>query len=300
MKILLFGKDGQLGRELQRTLLPLGQLVALGRKHADFTRPDTVAKAVAHHRPDVIINPAAYTAVDAAESDADTAHLVNADAVGALAHGAAASGALLVHYSTDYVFDGQKPTPYTEDDETHPLGVYGRTKRDGELAIEASGCNALVFRTSWVYSAHSNNFIRTIQRLAMQRQELSIVADQHGAPTSAELLADVTALAIAAHRRDALPNGLYHLTAAGSTSWYGLAHYVVEAMQRYGVDAALKPEGLRAIPTSEYPTPAARPANSCLNTDKITQALGLHLPDWTVHVDRTLQQLFDPDFSKGK
>lgn len=297
-KIILFGKDGQLGRELQRTLLPLGQVVALGRDQADFTQPATLTDVLTHHQPDIIVNPAAYTAVDAAESDASTARKVNTEAVGVLADWAATSGALLVHYSTDYVFDGNLERPYTEDDVTHPLSVYGTTKRDGERAIETSGCAALVFRTSWVYSAWGNNFIRTMMRLATQRKELSVVADQHGAPTSAELLADVTALAIAAHGTGTLPSGLYHLTARGVTTWHGLARYVVAAMHRSGINALLTPDNIRAIGTHDYPTPAARPKNSRLNTNKLTTALHLTLPNWQIHVDRALQQLFAPEITQ--
>lgn len=297
-KIILFGKDGQLGRELQRTLLPLGQVVALGRDQADFTQPETLTDVLTHHQPDIIVNPAAYTAVDAAESDASTARKVNTDAVRVLADWAARSGALLVHYSTDYVFDGNLDRPYTEDDATHPLSVYGATKRDGERAIETSGCAALVFRTSWVYSAWGNNFIRTMMRLATQRKELSIVADQHGAPTSTELLADVTALAIAAHGTGTLPSALYHLTASGATSWRGLAHYVVSAMHRNGIDALLSPDNIHAIGTRDSPTPAARPKNSRLNTNKLTTVLHLTLPNWQIHTDRALQQLFAPEITQ--
>ncbi len=285
---LLLGKTGQVGWELQRSLLPLGPIIALGREQADLTRPERLAALVARHRPATIVNAAAYTAVDGAETDADTARQVNADAVAALAQAAARHDALLVHYSTDYVFDGRKAGPYKEDDATAPLNVYGHSKRAGELAIAHGAGPALVLRTSWVYSARGHNFVRTISRLAMERDSLSVVNDQHGAPTSALLIADVTALAIAAWRQGVLPAGLYHLSAGGRTSWHGLALQVLHHLHERGSATRLHPDTLRAIPSRDYPTPAARPANSCLDTTRLSRALHLQLPDWRSDLARVI------------
>lgn len=291
MKILLLGKNGQVGRELQRTLLPLGEVIALGRREADLENPPGLRDALQAHTPGIIVNAAAYTAVDKAESDEATAYKVNAEAVGIMASHAHDSGALLIHYSTDYVFDGDKSGAYVEADETNPQSVYGRSKRVGEEAILQSGCNALIFRTSWVVSAHGGNFIKTILRLAGERESLNIVADQHGAPTSAELIADVTALAIAGYRNQTLTNGVYHLTAAGETTWHGLACHVVERALANGATLTLKPQQIHAIPTEAYPLPAKRPKNSRMHTGALSSALGLHLPDWKIHVDRVVDQL---------
>lgn len=291
MKLILFGKHGQLGRELQRTLLPFGDVIMLGREQADLSRPQALERLLDTHQPDVMVNPAAWTAVDAAESNTEAAFAVNATAPAVMARWAARHRALLVHYSTDYVFDGSHHRPYVESDATAPLNAYGRSKLAGEQAILDSGCPALVFRTSWVVSAMGNNFLRTILRLATQRDRLSVVADQMGAPTSAELLADVTALAIAAQRAGHLATGLYHLTASGHTSWYGLACYVVQAMQHHGVASRLPVQNVAAIPTADYPTAALRPLNSRLNCQRLESGLGLALPHWQVHVDRALAQL---------
>ena len=291
MKILLLGKDGQVGRELQRTLLPLGKVVALGRGEADLENLSALRDLLEAHTADIIVNAAAYTAVDKAEADEATASKVNAEAVDLMAKHAQHSGALLVQYSTDYVFDGDKPTAYVETDITNPQSAYGRTKRAGEEAILRSGCNALIFRTSWVFSAHGGNFIKTILRLAKERETLKIVADQHGAPTSAELIADVTALAIASYRSHGLTSGIYHLTAAGETSWHGLACYVVKRALANDAKLKLKVEQILAIPTETYPLPAKRPKNSRLNTDLLSKILGLQLPNWEIHVDRTVDQL---------
>lgn len=291
MNILLLGKDGQVGRELQRTLLPLGRLTALGRKGADLGDLARLENMLQTRHPGIIVNAAAYTAVDQAETDADTAYRINAEAVQMLADYAWRSGALLVHYSTDYVFDGLKAVPYLETDEARPQNVYGRSKLAGEAAILESRCAALVLRTSWVFSAQGNNFIKTVLRLARERDGLSIVDDQTGAPTSAELIADVSALAIAAWRREIIAGGLYHLTAAGSTSWYGLARHVLQRALDNGARLRTGPGGLRPISTAEYPLPAPRPKNSCLDTGKLSTALGLELPDWTAHADRAVDQL---------
>jgi dTDP-4-dehydrorhamnose reductase len=291
MKILLIGKNGQVGTELQRTLLPLGEVCALGRSDVDLQDMDSLKQALDSHAADVIVNASAYTAVDKAESDEAGAFRVNAEAVGVMADWAAAHDALLVHYSTDYVFDGTKEGAYQESDPTHPQSAYGRSKRAGENAILASGCRALVFRTSWVFSTHGGNFVKTMLRLAAERDSLNVVADQFGAPTSAELLADVTALAIAGHRRGALAGGIYHLSAAGATSWHGLASHVIARAQANGASFKLDADQIRAVPTEAYPLPAKRPRNSRLDTGALSGALGLQLPDWRVHVDRAVDQL---------
>lgn len=291
MTVLLLGKNGQLGRGLQRTLLPFGNLVAYARDEFDLDKPEAVAARLDAVRPDIIVNAAAYTQVDLAETNADAAFRINHHAVKALADYAVRSDALLVHYSTDYVFDGRRDAPYRENDETHPLNVYGESKRAGELAITESGCRHLLFRTSWVVSADGTNFVKTILRLARERPNLRIVADQFGAPTAVELLADVTALAIAAHRRGGIADGTYHLTASGRTNWHGLARHVVEKAVERGFVSAAAPDDIEAITTEEFPRPAERPRNSSLNTDALSSALGLTLPEWTVHVDRVLDQL---------
>lgn len=291
MKILLLGKDGQVGHELQRALQPLGEVIALGRTAADLQNLPGLKTVLAAHAPRIIVNAAAYTAVDKAESDEAAAFRVNAEAVGVLAAWARDSGALLVHYSTDYVFDGSKTTVYSETDDPNPQSVYGKSKRAGETAIQHSGCNALIFRTSWVFSAHGGNFIKTILRLAAERDSLNVVADQQGTPTSAELIADVTALAIPGYFSRTLPPGIYHLTAAGTTTWHEFACHVVARARANGAALKLDVRQIRAITTAEYPLPAKRPANSCLDTRALRNALGLGLPDWTIHVDRTVDQL---------
>jgi len=291
MKILLIGKNGQVGQELQRTLLPLGEVAALGRESLELGDLAALKQVLAAQAPAVIVNASAYTAVDRAESDEAGATAVNAGAVAAMAAYAREHGALLVHYSTDYVFDGTKEAPYREDDATAPQSAYGRSKRAGEEAILASGCQALVFRTSWVFSSHGGNFIKTMLRLAGERDSLNVVADQFGAPTSAELIADVTALAIAAYRRGALAGGIYHLTASGATSWHGLASYAIERAIARGASLKVDPAQIKPIPTEAYPLPARRPRNSRLDTSKLCGALDLQMPDWKVHVDRLIDQL---------
>jgi len=297
MKILLLGKDGQVGHELQRTLLTLGDVHASGRADANFEDPEGLRRLLEAQEPDIIVNAAAYTAVDKAETHQDAARRVNADAVAVLARYAQEKQALLVHYSTDYVFDGTKNTPYDVDDQTNPQSVYGSTKLAGESAILESGCNTLVLRTSWVFSTHGGNFIKTILRLAKERDALSIVADQHGAPTSAELIADVTALAIAGWLQGRLACGIYHLTASGHTTWHGLASHVVDRAWRNGVKLKTDRDHIKPITTEEYPVPAARPKNSRLNTSALASPLKLQLPHWTVHVDRTVDQLTSTELS---
>lgn len=291
MKLLLLGKNGQVGWELHRALATLGDLVALDRGEADLADPDGLVARVTSGHPDVIVNAAAYTAVDRAEGEGGVADLVNHRAVAALAAEAARTGALLVHYSTDYVFDGGSADPYGEDDRTAPQGVYGATKRAGEEAIVASGCRHLVFRTSWVHAGRGGNFIRTMLRLAGEREELRVVADQTGAPTGAELIADVTAQAIAATTAGRMATGLYHLAASGETTWHGLAEFVVATARDLG--APLRVERVTPISTADYPTPARRPANSRLSTSRLRAALGIDLPDWRHHAARSVTELLE-------
>jgi dTDP-4-dehydrorhamnose reductase len=291
VKILLLGKAGQVGQELRHALPPLGQLVALGRGDSDLRDQDALLRTVAAHRPDIIINAAAYTAVDQAETDQNAAAQINTQAVATLAAYAKDARALLVHYSTDYVFDGNKSQPYTETDAPHPLNVYGATKLAGESAILASGCDALVFRCSWAYAPHGKNFPATILRLARTRNRLDVVADQIGAPTPAALIADVTARAIVRHRQHPLPGGIYHLAASGATSWHALARYVVAGAAARGAALALTPDRIRPIASKDYPAAAKRPHNSRLDTTRLSDALGLRLPSWTEGMDRFLDQL---------
>ncbi|CDM61529.1 MULTISPECIES: dTDP-4-dehydrorhamnose reductase [Rhizobium] len=291
MNILLLGKNGQVGRELHRTLLPLGAVTALERRDLDMAATDTLPAILEAHAPDLIVNAAAWTEVDRAESTPDTAFRINADAPQIIARFARDRGATLIHYSTDYVFDGRKQRPYVESDDTNPLNVYGQSKRAGEQAIKASGCRFVILRTSWVFSATGANFINTILRLARERPTLRIVADQFGAPTSAELIADVTALAVAAHRQGQFDSGIYHLTAQGQTSWHELAFYVVRRARELGFTLRTDVGDIEPIATEEYPLPAARPRNSLLNCDALASCLGLDLPYWSVHVDRMLDQL---------
>lgn len=295
MKILLLGKNGQVGWELQRALAPLGQVHAYDRNHADLNQPASLVSLVEQLQPQVIVNAAAYTAVDKAESDQAGARRVNAESVAVLAAAAQKSGAWLVHYSTDYVFDGRKTGAYKEDDATAPLSVYGQTKLEGEQAIQASGCKHLILRTSWVYAARGGNFAKTMLRLAAEREELRVVADQIGAPTSAELIADVTALMLQRLSHDQAladqASGIYHLVAAGETSWHGYAQFVIAKAAAFGMPLKTAPAKILPISTEEYPVPARRPANSRLDTDKLKRTFGLHLPEWEYHAERMLQEI---------
>ncbi len=295
MKILLLGCDGQVGWELQRSLQPLGEVVALDFQSrefaADFSKPDALAATVAAVRPDLIVNSAAHTAVDKAESEPALAQAINADAPGVIARAAAASGAWLVHYSTDYVFDGSGDQPRDELAPTGPLSVYGRTKLDGEEQIRASGCQHLILRTSWVYAARGGNFAKTMLRLAGSKTELNVIDDQVGAPTGADLLADLTALMIRSARATPALAGTYHAVAAGATSWHGYAKLVIETARARGVPISVPADAIRPIPTSAYPTPAPRPLNSRLDTRKLRERFGLHLPDWESGVRRMLDEI---------
>jgi dTDP-4-dehydrorhamnose reductase len=303
MKILLLGKGGQVGWELQRALLPLGEVWAFDHDSpvpeglegagANFAQPDAVVALVRHFAPDVIVNAAAHTAVDKAESEPELARLLNATTPGAVARVAAELGALMVHYSTDYVFDGSGQSPRDEGAETAPLSVYGRTKLEGEQLIIDSGCRHLIFRTSWVYAARGGNFARTMLRLAAERDELKVIRDQIGAPTGADLLADVTAHAIVAVRRQPELAGLYHCVAAGETSWYDYARHVIEWARAKGQTIRVAPDAVRPIDTSAYPTPAKRPLNSRLDTSKLARAFGLKLPAWQLGVDRMLTEIYE-------
>ncbi len=289
-KILLLGKDGQVGWELQRALAPLGLLTALNRRECDLAEAAQVQAVLEQYEPEVIVNAAAYTAVDQAESDQALARRINVDAVAELARYAREMGSLLVHYSTDYVFDGTKPEAYVEDDITNPLSVYGQTKLDGENRIRDALCRHLIFRTSWVYAARGGNFARTMLRLASERTALSVIDDQIGTPTSAELIADVTAHALRDVLSGRAPGGTYHLAAAGEASWYDYAKFVIERVRDQGQTLALAVDGLRPIPASDYPLPAKRPQNSRLNTHLLERSFALKLPQWEDGVARVLDE----------
>ena len=296
MKLLLLGKNGQVGWELQRSLSPLGELVALdfdspGPWQADFSRPEALAALIQAVRPDVIVNAAAHTAVDKAESEPELARAINATAPGVLAREAALQGAWLVHYSTDYVFDGSGDQARGEDAATGPLSVYGRTKLEGEQLIRASGCRHLILRTSWVYAARGGNFAKTMLKLAAERETLNVIADQIGAPTGADLLADVTAHALRQAMQQPELAGLYHCAAGGETHWHGYARFVIEWARAAGHPVKVATDAIRPIPTSSYPTPAQRPLNSRLETTKLQQAFGLRLPAWQGGVERMLAEI---------
>lgn len=283
MKILLFGKHGQLGWELNRSLQPFGEIVALDLGEVDFSEPESLRQIVQDIKPDVICNAVAYTAVDKAESEETLAMKINGEAPGVLAEEAMKLGALLVHYSTDYVFDGSKHSPYVETDIPNPVNAYGRTKLASELAVQSSGCDYLIFRTSWVYASRANNFLLTMLKLAQEREALSIVDDQIGSPTSARLIADTTIFcvqqAVREKRAGAFVSDLYHLTNAGHTSWYGFTEEIVKLASSQ-LDMPLSLKELKAIPTSDYPTPAVRPMNSQLALTKLESCFSIKMPDW--------------------
>lgn len=291
MKILLLGKNGQVGWELQRALAPLGEVIALDRNgmnqwSGDLTQPDQIYQTILELSPDVVVNASAYTAVDMAERDQETADMVNHQAVKKIANACAETGALFVHYSTDYVFNGAGQLAFNEADVVEPLNVYGKTKALGEQVIQNSKCHHLIFRTSWVFAQKGKNFLKTMLALAQQREELSIIDDQIGAPTSAELIADVSAHAIIQTLQDPTKIGIYHLVASGETSWFEYASYVFEQAKSLGAELAI--QKVNPISTTAYPTPAKRPHNSRLNNQKIQQAFQISLPDWKVHVQRTV------------
>jgi len=292
MKILLLGKNGQVGWELQRALAPLGELIALDRHDgADLADNAGLVATVRTHAPQVIVNAAAYTAVDKAENEPALAEQINAAAPALLADIARDSGALLVHYSSDYVFDGSGDQPRSEDAPTAPLSVYGRSKLAGEQAIRASACNHLILRTSWVYAARGGNFAKTMLRLAAEREQLKVIADQIGAPTGADLLADLSAHMIRATLARPELGGVYHAVAAGETSWHAYARHVIEFARARGQTLRVAPDQVLAIPSSDYPTPARRPLNSRLSTAKLRSAFDLNLPHWQLGVERMLAEI---------
>ena len=299
MKIVLLGPDGQVGWELRRALAPLGELIALGRADStgtlcgDLAQPDALAATLRTLRPDVVVNAGAYTAVDKAESDAATAHTVNAEAPGVIAQVMAELGGWLLHYSTDYVFDGGGHQLRDEAAATGPLSVYGHTKLAGEDLIRASGCQHVILRTSWVHAARGGNFARTMLRLAAERDSLNVIDDQVGAPTGADLLADIAAHALRRALVDATVSGTYHAAAAGEVSWCGYARHVIGWAQQRGVALKAGPDAVAAIPTSAYPTPAQRPLNSRLDTTKLQSTFGLSLPDWRLGVHRMLSEVLN-------
>ena len=298
MKLLLLGKNGQVGWELQRSLAPLGEVVALdfdspGPLMADFSQPEQLAATVRAVAPDIIVNAAAHTAVDRCETEPDLARAINAAGPAVLAREAAARGAWLVHYSTDYVFDGSGSTPWREDDATGPLNVYGQTKLEGEAAIRASGCKHLILRTSWVYSARGGNFAKTMLKLAQERESLKVIDDQIGAPTGADLLADVTAHALRAAIGNAGLGGTYHAVASGETSWHGYACRAIEFARRFGKGVRVAPDAIDAVPSSAFITAAKRPHNSRLDSNKLMAAFGLSLPPWELGVQRMLAELLE-------
>jgi dTDP-4-dehydrorhamnose reductase len=295
MKILLFGMNGQLGWELQRALAPLGEVVALdfdssGPLRADFSQPESLAETVRTVAPQLIVNAAAHTAVDRAESEPQLARTINAVAPAVLAREAAALGAWLVHYSTDYVFDGSGDAPWNEDSPTGPLNVYGHTKLEGEQAIRASGCHHLILRTSWVYAARGGNFARTMLKLAQEREEMAVIDDQFGAPTGADLLADLSAHVWRAVQRQPELGGTYHAVAAGETSWHGYARHVIDFARAAGLPIKVTAGAIAAVPTSAFPTAARRPGNSRMSTLKLKQAFEVCLPQWQHGVERMLRE----------
>ncbi len=296
MTILLLGKDGQVGWQLQRSLAPHGPVVACGRAECDLGNLDQLRSVIRQIKPSVIVNAAAYTAVDRAESEKMLAICINGEAPGVLAEEAALVGALLIHYSTDYVFDGQKGTPYVESDGTGPQSVYGSSKLLGEQAIVAVNCRSVIFRTSWVFGARGGNFVKTILRLAREKDALNVVADQIGSPTPAAMIATVSGLVLGMLRQGRLmevdEHRLYHLAAANPLSWHGFAQTIVEqAAAMPGFDLHLRPEAIQAIPSSAYPTPAKRPMNSRLDCTKLETDFDLQMPDWQPYLGRMLQLL---------
>jgi len=295
MKILLFGKNGQVGWELQRSLGPLGTVIAPDRYSTDYcgdlSNADGLRVTVREVQPDVIVNAAAYTAVDKAEGEADLAHRINAAAPGVMALEAGRIDALMVHYSTDYVFDGSGSAAWNETAATGPVNVYGATKRAGEEAVLEAGCRALIFRTSWVYSACGSNFLKTMLRLARERERLEVIDDQFGAPTGADLIADVTAHAVRSTWPRHREGGLYHLAATGVTNWHGYARYAIDLARRAGVPLKVGESSIEAVASDAFPTVAKRPRNSRLDTSRLQVGFGLELPHWQDGVRRTVAEI---------
>jgi len=294
VKLLVTGKNGQVGFELTRALAVLGEVVAVDRQSCNMADAAAIRKVVQQIKPDVIVNAAAYTAVDKAESEKETANAINAVAPGVLGEEATKIGALVVHYSTDYIFDGSKSGAYREDDPTNPQSAYGQSKLDGENALTKANPRHLILRTSWVYGAHGGNFAKTMLRLAADREKLTVVADQFGAPTSAALLADLTAQLVARHAReggDKFPYGIYHAVNSGETHWCDYARFVVSTAIAAGKPLKTTPDNITPITTAQYPTPAKRPANSRLDTQKFRNTFGLRLPPWQESLQHVLQQI---------
>ncbi len=296
MKILLLGPNGQVGWELRRSLAPVGRLAALGREQesglcGDLGRFDALAETVGRINPDVIVNAAAYTAVDRAGSETETAWKINAGAPEVLARQAGKIDALLIHYSTDYVFDGKGSLPWREEDTCSPVNFYGRTKLEGEEAIRKSGCSHLIFRTSWVYAARGRNFLGTILELAKKRESLRVVSDQFGAPTGAELIADVTAHVLRSAQKDSGLCGTYHLAAAGETTWHGYAGLAIDTAKKAGMRLKASSSDITAVTSEEFPTAAPRPRNSSLDCKKLEHTFGLQLPDWKDGVKRAVSEI---------
>lgn len=299
MKVLLFGANGQVGHALRSSLAPLGEVVATTRNGrfddgtvcevADFDQPAQLVALIDRVAPDIVVNAAAYTAVDRAESEADIAFRVNAQAPAAIAAACAARGAFLMHYSTDYVFDGSATRPYREDDPTHPLGIYGASKLAGEDAIRSSGARHMILRTAWIYAAHGSNFLRTMLRLAAERDELRVVDDQVGTPTSAAFLASTTAAIL---EQPTPVSGIWHVTNAGATSWHGFAQCIVEQAHASGLLPRSPP--VIAIGTKDYPTRARRPAYSCLDTSRLVMDFNIEPPDWRSSLAQALAELPQP------
>ncbi|AVA23579.1 MULTISPECIES: dTDP-4-dehydrorhamnose reductase [unclassified Rhizobium] len=291
--LLITGANGQVGFELQRSLASLGQIIAATRAEMDLADEASILSVLREHKPAIIVNPAAYTAVDRAESEREQAMAVNAAAPGVLARWAADNGAYLLHYSTDYLFDGMKADPYAESDPVNPQSVYGESKWLGEEAVRAAGANHVILRTSWVYGHHGNNFLKTILRLAQERSALNVVADQVGAPTSAALIADVTRriIEVVSGPNASDVSGTYHLSAGGNTSWHGYATHIVREASAKNVKLALTPDALKPISTAEYPTPAKRPQNSRLDCAKLTDCFDLRLPAWQEGVNEVIERL---------
>lgn len=297
MKILVTGKDGQVGHELMKTLAPLGKVIGVDVKECDLSQSAAIEALLDKVSPDIIVNPAAYTAVDKAESESTIAHAVNAQAPKILARYAARHNILLVHFSTDYIFDGTKEGAYQEDDEANPKSVYGKTKWLGEEAVRKMAAKHIIIRTSWVFGNHGVNFLKTMLKLAQERDRLSIVADQFGAPTSAKLLAEVTAQIIKELQEPGFYRkfGTYHVVAKGETSWHGYAKLVVEKANALGVVTKIAPDQIKAITTKEYPVPAPRPANSRLDTKKVLSTFSVRLPKWQDEVARVVKEVLQGD-----
>ncbi len=297
MKVLVTGRNGQVGWELTRSLAPLGEVIACDRTMADLTKPDTLLSLIARVKPDVVVNAAAYTAVDKAETDEAAAMAVNGDAVGVLAREARKVGAIFVHYSTDYVFDGTEERAYSEGDAPRPMSVYGRSKLEGERQVGDAGGDWLVFRTSWVYSSRGSNFLRTMLRLATERDALRVVADQRGGPTSARMIADLTAHAIRQSVRERVDgtfeSGVFHLTCAGETTWHGFASKIIDAARAARLRRPVTAQAVEPIPTSAYPTAARRPCNSVLDNAKFDQRFALRRQNWEEALALVLDDVFD-------